>query len=60
MPDDDLADLEAKILTAVETLDRIEAFTEPSPEPNNSGLHVNLYGAKLRSPASYRLCMYAC
>ena len=40
-----LDDLEQSILRTIETLDRIEEFTQPSLKPDNEGLAVNLCAA---------------
>lgn len=39
---DKLAALEQAILGAVETIDRLEEYTHPSPTPDNDGLKLNL------------------
>ena len=42
MSDTALDDLEAKILGAVDVLDRMAKMTEPSPQPANDAFKTNL------------------
>ena len=43
VPSDEKFDaLEKSILDALETLDRIDEFAQPSPTPDNDGLKLNM------------------